>query len=192
MLTLDIVIFSIFLVINLSVGLFYSRGVTSIRQYAVGDKNFSTSSLVATIISSLIGAGFFYCGLIETYRQGLYFIFPAFGDFLGLILIGTVIVKRMGEFLGKLSIAEAMGDLFGKKVKVIVALTGIVLSIGTLGNQFKVAAKMLELVFGSSGLYATLFSAAIIILYSTFGGIKAVTFTDVIQFFTFYCLDGNV
>ena len=185
MLNPDIIIFSIFLLINLGVGLFYSRGVTTIEQYAIGDRKFSTSALVSTIVASWLGAGFISCTLAETYRQGLYFLIPGIFYSLGLALIGSLFVNRMGEFLGKLSIAEAMGELFGNKVKLVTVVTGIILSIGALGMQFKVAAKILELVFGASGVYATLFSAGIIILYSTFGGIKAVTFTDIIQFFTF-------
>ena len=185
MLNFDILIFSIFLAVNLAAGLFHSRSVTNIEQYAIGDRNFSTNTLVSTIVASWLGAGFLSYTLAETYSQGLYFIIPALADSLGLVLIGYVFVNRMDEFLGKLSIAEAMGDLFGGKVKFITALTGIVISVGILGAQFKVASKILELVFGASGIYATLFSAGIIILYSAFGGIKAVTFTDVIQFFTF-------
>jgi Na+/proline symporter len=146
MLSLDVIIFLIFLIINLSAGLFYSRGVTSIQQYAVGDRNFSTNTIVATIVASLLGGGFFSCSLIETYRQGLYYILPAMGDLLGIVLIGTFFVKRMGEFLGKLSVADAMGSLFGNKVRLVTALTGIIVSIGALGVQFKVASKILELV----------------------------------------------
>ncbi len=44
---------------------------------------------------------------------------------------------------------------------------------------------MLQLFFNVSSFYAVLASAVIVILYSAFGGIKAVTFTDIIQFLTF-------
>jgi hypothetical protein len=185
---LDLVIFSSFLVINLLVGLFYSRGVTNISEYAIGKRDFSTATIVATLVATWIGAGFFSYTLIETYRQGLYFLIPTLGDSLGLMIVGYFFAPRMGEFLGKLSVAEAMGDLFGKKVKFVTVITGIIACIGGLGIQFKVSGKVLELIFGTSGTYATLLSAAIVILYSTFGGIRAVTFTDVIQFFTFGCI----
>lgn len=77
-LDLDTVIFVGFLAINLAVGLFYSRGIKSTAEYAIGNRNFSTTTISATIISTFIGAGFFSAALIESYRQGLNFIIPAF------------------------------------------------------------------------------------------------------------------
>ena len=42
----DIAIVAVFLLLNLSVGLYYGRGVTSIADYALGGRNFSTAALV--------------------------------------------------------------------------------------------------------------------------------------------------
>ena len=50
----------------------------------------------------------------ETYSNGLYFIIPLLGDAFVFLIIGYFLAPRMGAFLGKLSIAEAMGDLYGK------------------------------------------------------------------------------
>ena len=182
---IDLVIFSSFLLVNLLIGISCSKNVTTIREYAIGNRDFNTSSIVATIVASNIGAGFFSWTLIETYRQGIYFLIPAMFESFGLIIIGSLLVNRMGEFLGKLSIAAAMDELFGKKVKHVIICMSIILSIGTLGIQFKISTKILELIFGTSGTYATILSGIIVILYSAFGGIRAVTFTDIIQFFCF-------
>ena len=50
-----------------------------------------------------------------------YLVFAAAGDVFGLLFIGFLLAPRMGEFLGKLSIAEAMGELFGSHVRIITA-----------------------------------------------------------------------
>ncbi|WP_375332126.1 sodium:solute symporter family transporter [Candidatus Tisiphia endosymbiont of Temnostethus pusillus] len=181
----DTIIFSIFLIFNLAVGLFYSRGIKNINEYAIGNRNFSTSTITATIIATCIGGGFFSEAVSESYKQGLYFIIPAIGEPLALIIVGYLLAPRMAEFLGNLSIAEAMGTLYGKKVQLITAIVGIFLCTGIVALQFKVSATMLQLFFNLSSFYAVLASAVIVILYSAFGGIKAVTFTDIIQFFTF-------
>jgi Na+/proline symporter/signal transduction histidine kinase len=185
---IDMVIFSIFLIGNIWYGLYHCRGITNIREYAVGDRNFSTMTVIITIVASYIGGGFFSHNLIETYRDGLYYMIPAVFDSIGLTIVGYFVIPRMSEFLGDLSVAESMEKLFGRKARVVSALTGIIASVGILGIQFKVAAKILELMFGTSGFYSTIISAAIVIVYSAFGGIKAVTFTDIIQFFTFACI----
>jgi len=45
---IDSGIFIGFLVANLLLGLFSSCGITSIKEYAVGHRNFSTATIVAT------------------------------------------------------------------------------------------------------------------------------------------------
>lgn len=185
---LDLFIFSAFLAISLLLGIFSSKKVANISEYSIGNRNFSTSTMIATIVATWVGGAFISYGLTETYRQGIYFAIPAIADCLGMMLIGLIFAPRMGEFLGKFSIAEVMGQMFGSKVRAVTVIFSLIVSIGSLGVQFKVSSKVLELIFGTSGVYATILSAVIVILYSAIGGIRAVTFTDVIQFFTFGCL----
>ena len=116
---IDSIIIILFLIINFSFGLFYSKGKTSLREYAIGTKNFSTGTIAATVIATCIGGGFFSGAITESYRQGLYFIIPAMGEPLCLIIIAYFFIPRMGEFLGDLSIADALGNLYGKYVRII-------------------------------------------------------------------------
>ena len=182
---LDIIIFITFLAINLILGLFYSKGVKTIREYAIGNRNFSTSTLSTTIIATCIGGGVFSLAVSKTYSDGLYYIFLNIGEVLAFFTVAYWLAPRMSEFLGTLSIAEAMGNLFGKKVRIITAICSIGLSTGAVAMQFKVASTVMGYFFGMSGTYATIISGIVVIIYSARGGIKAVTFTDVIQFFTF-------
>jgi Na+/proline symporter len=178
-------IFGLFLLVNLFVGLWASKGVKSIRDYAVGDKNFSTGALTATIVSTWISGNFMLFYLAKVYADGWYFILPFLGDSLALLLIGLWLAPRMGEFLSSLSVADALGKLYGRAVRIITAICGILVSIGGVAIQFKVSAKVLAAVFGFDEFYATLAAAIIVITYSAMGGIRAVTFTDIVQFFTF-------
>ncbi|AVP87920.1 Putative Na+/proline symporter [Candidatus Phycorickettsia trachydisci] len=186
--TLDLFLFSSFLVLSLILGLISSTRISNISEYAIGNRDFSTPTMVATIIATWIGAGFFSHNLIETYRQGLYYLIPASMNSLVLVLMGYVFAPRMGEFLGKLSVAESMGEMFGQKTRIITVIFGLIRSICYLGVNFKVSSQILELLFGASGYYATVWSALIVLIYSTLGGIRSVTFTDFIQFLTFGCL----
>ncbi len=113
---IDSGIFIGFLVANLLLGLSSSRGITSIKEYAVGHRNFSTATIVATWVSGSV----FYNGVAGSYSKGLNYIWSSgFGAPLYMLMIGLFFAPRMAEFLGKLSIAEAMGELFGKKVRII-------------------------------------------------------------------------
>lgn len=186
-LNIDIIIFAVFLVANLVVGLLHSRQVVSLRDYSVGRKDFSTATLVSTIVVSWVGGWYVFEILGNTYKDGLYFVIIISGAFICLWLVGQLAV-RMGEFLNNLSVAEAMGDLYGKAVRIIVAATGLLNVLAAVAMEFKVISKVITLLFDIDSAWVPwipVIAAIIVIMYSVFGGIRAVTFTDVLQFFTF-------
>ena len=182
---IDIAIFIAFLIINLICGLFASRGIKNIREYAVGNRNFSTATITATIVATWLSGATFTVTTTQTYSEGLYFIIPGLGDAISFFIVSYFYAPRMAEFLGKLSVAEAMGSLYGRYVRGVTAISGIFPAIGNVAMQFSILASLLQNWLGISAVYAIAASSFIIITYSTFGGIKSVTFTDVIQFFTF-------
>lgn len=182
---IDSAIFVGFLVINLAVGLFCSRGIKSIKEYAIGDRNFSTTTLVSTIVATWVSGSFVFNRLTETYTNGLYYIWTSTGAVISLLCIGLIFAPRMSRFLGKLSIAEAMGELFGEKIQIISAIASVIAAAGRIAVQFKVTGLLFEYCFNIDAIYGVIIGAFIVTLYSSLGGIKSVTFTDVVQFITF-------
>lgn len=182
---IDIAIVIGFLVVTLIIGLGHGNKVRTIEQYALGDRNFSTGALIATIVASWIGGGTFFTSLSRTYSDGITFILPVYGMVLSFLIMAYVFIPKMSNFLGKLSIAEALGDLYGNKVRVIVAIAGTIGAAGAVAVQFKVFGNILSYFLYFSPLEGILLSALIVTVYSAFGGIRAVTFTDLLQTVTF-------
>lgn len=181
----DIAVIIAFLLLNLIFGLASGRGIKNIREYAIGNRNFSTATIVATIVATWIFGSVVSLNLIETYNNGLYFIIPGIADGISFFIIAYFYAPRMREFLGKLSVAEAMGSIYGTNVRIITAVSGIIPAIGNIAIQFSIFTILLNYLFGELNIYVLVFSSLIVITYSTLGGIKSVTFTDMIQFFTF-------
>ena len=181
---IDTAILVIFLATNLIVGLRHGRRVSNLREYAIGNKDFSTGTLTATIVATWSSGSTLFIILENTYDRGLYYLIARIGLPLG-ILLTAQLARRMEEFLDNISIAEAMGDMYGKVVQVITATCGILAKIGYAAVQFKVMATIVAMSFNIQNSSATIIAACIVIVYSSLGGIKAVTFTDVLQFFTF-------
>ena len=181
----DITIFSCFLAANLILGLQAGRRVKSLQGYAIGDKDFSTATITSTIVATwLHGASLAYT-LARTYSTGLHFAIAISGASIGLLITGRYLIVRMGEFMNNLSVAEVMGDLYGKTVRVVTAISGIALAVGYVAGQFQIMGQMLALIFGFQGPETTVAAAIIVVGYSAFGGIRSVTITDVFQFITF-------
>ena len=182
---IDIIIIASFLAINLVAGFYSGRGIKTIKEYAIGDRNFSTATIAATIIATWISGSFFTVCVSQTYKEGVWFLPAALGDILSLLIIGYIFAPRMKEFFGSLSVAETMGNLYGGNVRLITAISSIAQALAMTALQIKVFATVFSHFFGFSSIYATCISSFVVIFYSAWGGIKAVTFTDVIQFFTF-------
>jgi len=181
---IDTTILVVYIIVNVCFGFYWGRNVKTIQDYALGGRNFSTGTLVATIMASWVGGEYLFSDIAETYTGGFYFVLGCTGMSFGLLLLSYVFIPRMGEFLGAISVAEALGDLYGKYVRIISAATGCFVSAGFMAMQFKVFGDIFKSYLGISE-YTIFFAGVTIVMYSAFGGIRSVAFTDVIQFFTF-------
>ena len=185
---IDIIIFTSFLSLNLIVGLLHGKKIQNITEYALGDRKFSTMTLIATLVATRVSGSGFFTSLSKVYQNGFYFLISFFGIGLSTVLTGIYIVPRMTEFLGDLSIGDSMGKLYGKKVQIITAICGSIGSAGMIAVQFKAFSSIIDYSFGISGNTAIILAASIVMIYSIFGGIRSVAFTDVLQFFTFFLI----
>jgi Na+/proline symporter len=174
-----------FLIITFITGIRHAKGIKTMSDYALGGRNFSTGAIVATLVATWISGSGFFITLSKTYSEGLYFVIAVSGMALSFFLVSLLLIPRMGEFLGHNSIAESMGSLYGQEVRIITAITGVILAIGTIAVQFKVFGDLFSYFLGFSSVEAICISAILVTTYSAFGGIKSVTFTDVIQIVTF-------
>ncbi|MEL6539700.1 MAG: hypothetical protein AAFP93_02935 [Bacteroidota bacterium] len=186
---IDIAIFIFFFLLNIAVGFRYRNASTTFREYAIGDKKFSTAILTATIVATWMSGSSLFINLEGTYGRGLYHaIATIVGITLGLLITGYVVGPRMSKFLNNVSVPDSLGKLYGKHTQIITGISAVLSSIGYVAIQFKVISKILGILFNYEGPEVVIISATIITLYSFSGGVKAVTFTDVIQFLTFGAL----
>lgn len=93
--SIDIIIVGAFLLVNLVIGLCQGKGIKNIKEYAIGDRNFSTAAIIATWIGAV-----FSSVVLETYQNGLGHVITRFGDFLTLLIVGMVFAPRVSEFFG--------------------------------------------------------------------------------------------
>ncbi|AVP87370.1 Sensor histidine kinase YycG [Candidatus Phycorickettsia trachydisci] len=197
---IDMAIFIGFIALTMIIGLSSSYGIKSMREYAIGDKKFSTATIAATIVATWAGGRDFVLIISETYNNGLYFIFSQLGEVIAILLVGVIFAPRMGEFLNNLSTPEAMGSLYGTKVRIISAISGFMVSAGILAGQLKVSGLIFEYCFGYPEIYGVIMGGILVTLYSALGGLKSVTFTDVMQLLTFgtmlptlaFCIFGKI
>jgi len=152
-----------------------------INSFAVGRREFSTYALTSTISATWVSGSGFFIDISNTYREGWYFLFPVLCMGILLMLVAYVFVPRMKEFLGKTSVATAMGEIYGNKVRVLVGICGVIACLGPIAIQFKAVGYIGEYFFNTNPIYFAIPIGILVTIYSLFGGIKAVVDTDIIQ-----------
>ncbi|MGI2257700.1 sodium:solute symporter family protein [Candidatus Cardinium hertigii] len=185
LLNMPIVIVGAFFCLTLVVGIYFSKKETTFREYAVGNKQFSTATLVATVLATTFGGGTIIRSIESIHEFGLYFIFGTSLDYFGFWIIGRLAL-RMGPFMQHLSMAETIGSMYGKYPRIIAALVGICVCIVAITGQINVISKAFKICLISIDPFTiTILSTLLLIFYSSYGGVRAVTYTDVLQFITF-------
>jgi len=182
---IDLFIVIGFLVLTIAVGLGNGQKVKNIKDYALGGRNFSTTSLVSTIVATFVTGSGFFVTLSKTYSDGLSYLIAVCFISVQFFILSLVIIPRMGEFLGCLSVAEVMDNLYGKEVRIITAISAIFWNIGGIAVQFKVFGSILNYFLGIPTEYSITITALIVIFYSAYGGVRSVTYTDILQFCAF-------
>lgn len=177
-----VLIFVGFLLTNLIVGLYCGRHSTTMSEYAVATRNFSLLELVAAIVTCWITGSFFFFTISEAYSQGLPFILLIFGYAITIIIFGYFYVPRMGRFLGNQSISQVMGQLYGRRVRLLTAVSGVLLTVGLLSLQIKLLTNIIEWILGAKeSYYLSILTTCIVVFYLTAGGIKSLVSTAVLQ-----------
>lgn len=182
--TADLCIVGGYLILALWIGMVQSRKIKNMRDYAVADRQFTVPLLVATISATIIG-GESTIGMVEkVVGSGLAFliIFGMIGDPVTKLIIAQFIAPRMTQFQQCISVGDVMDKYYGQIGRVVTGISGALLTVGLMGAQISAMGNLFHYFLGVSHFFGAFIGCSIVILYSTFGGIRAVTFTDVLQF----------
>ncbi|MGI2299593.1 sodium:solute symporter family transporter [Candidatus Cardinium hertigii] len=180
-----IVIVATFLLSTLVVGIYFSKKKPTFREYAVGNKQFTTATLVATVLATFFEGGGLVRNVECIHDLGLWFIVVLLIVPFGMCTISKLSL-RMGPFMQHFSTAETMGSIYGRYPRFITVLVSICRNIVLITSQIIIMSHAISMCVISSNPYIIpIFSTLILIFYSMFGGVRVVTFTDVFQFITF-------
>lgn len=182
---IDVLIIVAYLMVILGVGFYFYRKNTDIDEYYVGGRKISSLHIGLSVVATDVGGGF-SIGL-----GGLGFVMGVSGSWL--LFTGLVGAWLSGVFLIPLvsnvarerkffSFPQFLEFIFDRRVALI---AGVISAIGYLGftsSQILAGAKLASSTFeGLSLNQALLVMGVITVVYTVIGGIKAVIYTDTIQ-----------
>ena len=180
---IDNIILTLYLLILLIVGVLKRLPLTKFSDYSTSNVAYSKLIIVATLFSTSVGGGTVF-GLSEkafssdmSYTYGLLLSIPI--D----IVISIFIVPKMEKYQGFLSIGDIMHGNYGLVGRIIIGVAALFFTLGFLGAQIGVSSYIFEYMFKVGKIKAIIFSYSIVIIYTIFGGIHSILFTNLLQFF---------
>ena len=182
---LDWIVLVLYLLLSVAIGLFVSRGNKNLKEYMLGGGSIPWVAVGISLIATSVSATTFLGAPADVYGDNMTFLMFQIGALISIVVVGFVFIPRFRSS-GINSAYELFEVRFSKSVRRLAAVfyclhlllrTGILLFAPSL-----VLAQILHIDLK----LATIVSAAVAIFYTWFGGIKAVIWTDVMQFCVFF------
>ena len=170
-----------YLVVLIWIGVRASSNIRNTMDYTVAGRDVAWVVVLATTAATMVGGGASIGSVSSVYKDGLAFALVTCAWHLQLIVTGLWIAPRLRR-MNLLTVAEFFGNRFGEPARLMAIVSCMIFLVGALVAQVVAMGTITETILGIDYRLAVVGGAAIVIFYSTVGGIRAVVKTDVLQF----------
>ena len=180
--------FILYLVLMMSIGLYYSRRQKNLSSYILGDRQLGPW-LTSMSAEASDMSGWMLMGLPGyAYLHGLSAFWTGIGLIVGTWANWVLVSRRLRNYTevadNSLTIPDYLSNRFEDRkngLRLICALFIILFFIIYTSSGFVAAGKLFNTIFGIPYLHALLLGAFVVVFYTFLGGFSAVALTDFIQ-----------
>jgi SSS family transporter len=181
---LDIAVLAVYFAAILAVGLWCGRGERSTHDYFLGGRRQHWFVVGLSIIATEVSALTFLIVPGRSFASDCWYLQMYFGALIGRLLIVFLLLPA---FYGGAvtTVYEYLGRRFGPWTRTTASLMFFASRIVGSGIRLLAASMALSIVFGWRLEWVVFGAAGVAIAYTTFGGIKAIIWTDALQAIVF-------
>jgi SSS family solute:Na+ symporter len=193
-LAIDSAVLFLYFALIISIGLYMGRKEENLKDFALGGRRIPWWAVLASLVAAETSAGTFFGTPGEGFSHRDYtYLQLAFGTIIGRVLVSYIFIKPYYDYK-VYSIYEYLTARFGVPTKNAASAVFMITRLLASGARLYVAAIALALAYEMiSGtrpdqtqtlwiyIGATIAIVILTAIYTTFGGIKAVIWTDLIQ-----------
>jgi SSS family solute:Na+ symporter len=181
---LDWIILATYALGMLAVGVYFQRRQTGLDEFFVGGRNMGAGHVGLSVVATDVGGGF-SIGLGGLgFAIGLSASWLLFTGLVGAWLAAVVLiprVKQLGDIHGDRSYPAFIRRRFGPGAALVAALVSAIGYAAFTGSQLLAGGTLAAAAFDLSLNHAVLLMSVIIVVYTAFGGLQAVIYTDSLQ-----------
>lgn len=182
---LDILVFVIYLILVLGIGFYFYLKNKNTNDYYVGGRKMGSLHVGLSVVATDVGGGFsiglgglgFIMGL-----SGSWMLFTGLiGAWLSAVLLIPKVFEK-GKRFKFLTFPQLLKENYGARVALVAGIISFIGYLGFTSSQLLAGAKLAVGTFPELDLLHALYiMGAVAVVYTVFGGIKAVIYTDTFQ-----------
>jgi Na+/proline symporter len=168
-------------------GVMKARHVGSADDYLVAGRNVRWFMLFCTMGATVIGGGYSIGAIGKTYEWGILMLLVSTGGYFHFIFSGLVVAPQFRK-ARLYTVAGFFGHRFGEGPRFLVLILSLLFSVFIVAAQMAAFGTVLAAILPQFAdaqnilRWAIIVSGAMVVIYSTAGGLLAVIHTDLFQF----------
>jgi SSS family transporter len=163
-----------------SFGLWRGRGGTTTSHYLLAGKTMPWYAMGLSIMATQASAITFIATTGQAYVDGMRFVQFYFGLPIAMVILSATAVPIFHK-AGVYTAYEYLERRFDAKTRALAGIVFLIQRGAAVGLALYAPAIVMSVIFGWNDRMTTLLIGIICVLYTTMGGIPAVTWTDVLQ-----------
>ncbi|WP_421866996.1 sodium:solute symporter family protein [Motiliproteus sp.] len=179
---LDLAGLAFYFILLIVIGYLSSRRVKTSDDFAVAGNRITWPILFATLAASFLGGGASMGRAGKSFTDGYVFMFVAASFPIATVLTGLYVAPKLKRYVGAHTVGDVMAHHYGAPSRLFTGLFSMIYCIGILGAQALAIGTVFNAILGVEVSTGILLGMAVVLLYSTLGGMWAVIQTDVLQF----------
>jgi Na+/proline symporter len=180
MTTLDWIVMIATIIAIPSFGLWRGRGGTTTSHYLLAGKTMPWYAMGLSIMATQASAITFIATTGQAYVDGMRFVQFYFGLPIAMVILSMTAVPIFHK-AGVYTAYEYLERRFDAKTRALAGIVFLIQRGAAVGLALYAPAIVMSVIFGWNDRLTTLLIGTICVLYTTMGGIPAVTWTDVLQ-----------
>jgi SSS family transporter len=183
---LDWVVMFGWLAFIVSYGLYRGRGSTTVNKFLLAGKSMPWYAMGLSIMATQASAITFISTTGQSYTDGMRFVQFYFGLPLAMVILCATAVPIFHR-ANVYTAYEYLEQRFDAKTRALVSVIFMIQRGLAAGLSLYAPAVVLSIILGWSDRWTTVMMGALVITYTSLGGIKAVTWADVQQMTLILC-----
>lgn len=178
----DAVIVAVYVALLAGSALLGGRKVRGGSDFTASPKRYGAAVIFATLSASYVGGGYSSGNAAMAFSAGIGSTLTLFGFSLSMMAIARWLVPGVARFPGVTTVGGVLETVYGRRARIVSGWLAFFCCAGVVGAQMETMGVVLHSLTGWPPAAGIVTGAAVVLLYTTFGGLQSVIVADVLQF----------